>query len=582
MFLHAGCTRYVQRPQSHGRDCLVLPSPYAHASDFEKIHGKFSLIYESLLSVLCQELNELHKTQHSARYWRILLGPWLISWVVAMLERIDSLALAADHCPNAETIGLAKDSWVTSADTLDFITKCTEDIFNLQLYTEVLLTGKYPINLQTLKSCRTAVPAVTPPSMGLARGLIAKLLWASYALDFPNHDVIVVDGYLINRNAAPLWWKSGLKLWPVYTQRNVFSGDRPKSPEIREKLLARLRSHTADKLDAQHEAHPILDMTARHLPSVYVENYADLCRYSETLYPRRPKAILTSNAYFYDEAFKHWAGISGDEGSKLIFAQHGGNHEHSDFEPFVEHEGMTPDAYLAWGASSRDPTGKNHYGPPLNQGNQTNSNKDNARGNGILLGVTHTGRYMHTLIPLLSPQKFEEYLLRQKRFAEVLDGRLKKLLTVRVLHDHLGWDIRQRWQDQCPEAAIDTGDSPFKKALMSSRIYVCDHLMTTYLEALRSNVPTILFWNETDYVLSAESRAAFSRLKEAGILYSCERAAANAVNTFYDHADEWWGTSEIQDAKTFFVERYAPHHPDPMGYWAKKIKALARDTSKVK
>jgi putative transferase (TIGR04331 family) len=577
VFLHAGCVRYSQYPQLSGTSYTTLPSPYANAADFGQIHGRFSLAYEALLSALGRSLNDLHGTRYSARYWRIVLGPWLISWLLVAMERIDSLVLAASLHPNAETVGLAKENWVTSSDTRDFMVKCAEDVFNLQLYTEILLEEKLAITLRELKSAQTAAQPQAQPRMGLTRTLIAKALWASYVLDFPKHDAIVVDGFLLKRTALPLWWKSGFKLWPQYTQRTSFTGDAQVSPELRQKLLGLLQLHATDLTGPEFQTTCLVKMAARYLPTAFVEGYFDLCHHSEKLYPRRPNAILTSNAFFYDESFKHWAGKSADEGSKLLFAQHGGNHELSAFEPVTEHESTVPDAYLAWGAADRTQQGKSHYGPPLNLAIAKGSQEARPQSSGILFGVTHVGRYMHTLIPLMSPQRFEEYLLRQKGFSEALDGNLKKHLKVRVLHDYLGWDVRKRWQDQCPEASIDNGESPFQAALMSSRIYVCDHLMTTYLEALRANVPTILFWNEADYALPADSIAWFARLKKAGILHTCERSAADAVGRVYENAYEWWATPEIQDAKSSFIERYAPAHADPMDFWSKKITALVRN-----
>ena len=48
-------------------------------------------LYEKCLNCLSEKLNEIHKVDHSVRYWRILIGPWLGQFIQMLFDRWSSL-----------------------------------------------------------------------------------------------------------------------------------------------------------------------------------------------------------------------------------------------------------------------------------------------------------------------------------------------------------------------------------------------------------------------------------------------------------------------------------------------------------
>ena len=91
-------------------------------------------------------------------------------------------------------------------------------------------------------------------------------------------------------------------------------------------------------------------MIAKHIPIAYLEGYKELVNEASKLaWPKKPKAIFTSNSYFSDDLFKCWAAEKVENGSPLIIGQHGGNFGMTPFASHEEHQIKIADKWLSWG-----------------------------------------------------------------------------------------------------------------------------------------------------------------------------------------------------------------------------------------
>ena len=77
-------------------------------------------MYEKVLVELSQQLNDLHNVQHSVRYWRILLGYWLSTFIQICLERYRSILQAIES-------GKVKNTWVCEYSSGAFVPKDFEE-----------------------------------------------------------------------------------------------------------------------------------------------------------------------------------------------------------------------------------------------------------------------------------------------------------------------------------------------------------------------------------------------------------------------------------------------------------------------
>ena len=95
------------------------------------------------------------------------------------------------------------------------------------------------------------------------------------------------------------------------------------------------------------------------------------------------------------------------------------------------------------------------------------------------------------------------------------------------------------------------------KSLKNCRLYVCDYLSTSFIEALSVNKPTILFWDSQVNELRPAAKKYYDKLREVGILYDTSEGAAAIINNIYDDVKRWWNETNSQEARWDFCIRFA-------------------------
>ena len=87
VFLGDWCKRYSRRSVWEKVHKETLESPWKERSAVEVAYKYTNEVYEKMLTILSEYLNELHRENHSLRYWRIVLGIWLSYYIAAMYDK---------------------------------------------------------------------------------------------------------------------------------------------------------------------------------------------------------------------------------------------------------------------------------------------------------------------------------------------------------------------------------------------------------------------------------------------------------------------------------------------------------------
>ena len=77
----------------------VIPYHWDDRNKLNKDSIYLDKVYEKVLALLANKLNEIHHSYHELRYWRIILGPWLITFISVLFDRweiIRSLAATGE------------------------------------------------------------------------------------------------------------------------------------------------------------------------------------------------------------------------------------------------------------------------------------------------------------------------------------------------------------------------------------------------------------------------------------------------------------------------------------------------------
>ena len=120
-------------------------------------------------------------------------------------------------------------------------------------------------------------------------------------------------------------------------------------------------------------------------------------------------------------------------------------------------------------------------------------------------------------------------------------------------------ELEYLWKKHLGDECLERWDIKFIDSLKNCDIYVCDHVMTTYLEALKLNVPTLILLDKRfpSGWLRDSAKTHFRLLENVGIVHSSIESLVTKLNQVYPTVEKWWNTSSVQSAREDFVQQYA-------------------------
>ena len=91
IFLGEWCRNYERRHIWQEMDALVAEPYGLGKSKIDSDIAEAKVIEEEIFPILCQILNKYHDTNHSERFWKIIVGHWLREYIPTILNRTRTL-----------------------------------------------------------------------------------------------------------------------------------------------------------------------------------------------------------------------------------------------------------------------------------------------------------------------------------------------------------------------------------------------------------------------------------------------------------------------------------------------------------
>ena len=517
-------------------------------------------IYEKLLKLITQTLNEHHSVRHSVRYWRILLGPWLYLFIQTLYGKWQKCLVAGTSHETYHTI-------ILDYDLTDFI-PCSlremdpeNDMWSHLIFSKIIKEQNF------IKPITISAGLIPEKSKSLTVGKRSRIkkrlvtlaqLWSAFMVR--KDEIMIIDSCLgisfdirlyLSLKQIPRFWKS------------------PPSPFIpanqKDRKLFKDCLIENFKVDKDIFYTFLVKMIGDQVPTVYLEGYSDLLKLVASLnWPLRPRAILTSNAFQFDDVFQAYAAEKTENGTKLVVGQHGGFYGVGRKVVGEDHQVRISDRFISWGWKSDNASVYSGFifaNPSSIKGKWDN--------NGHALLVTVPWRrteYKLSSMPINSEQS-KQFLDDQLRLAQCLPKRIRYKLIVRIsdIKDKkLNTDYIPGWKTTYPEVEIDPCIKSVGEQVKQSRLVISNYNSTGILETLSGNIPTIIFWRPERFHLRECSLKYFEEFESVGIYHRTPESTAEFINKIWDNVDSWWNSLEVQKAREEFVEVYCRKVNNPV------------------
>ncbi|MBQ3799223.1 MAG: hypothetical protein II837_02900 [Treponema sp.] len=89
---------------------------------------------------------------------------------------------------------------------------------------------------------------------------------------------------------------------------------------------------------------------------------------------------------------------------------------------------------------------------------------------------------------------------------------LRTELVFRKYQAEYTWDISARLRDTFPDLRMKDWSVSIIERMYESRLFVVNHLSTTWIEALSLGISTVMVFDSDNYVLTDEAKKTFALL----------------------------------------------------------------------
>jgi len=545
-----------------GKDYIMVPSPWKPASRIKEAADYTLSVYEELLPRLSEALNSINKVSYPVKYWRILIGPWLLHFLGVFYERYKRIEYAMRIFPDCYTYTISEPlDNVATLNTLDFLNyKMNDDFYNLKLFS-FIINKLYPERAKQIDGSSISKTDNFRGTYSWKGKWLENFLKAINV--FCKSSIILSDMYHLNKNdMLSLTLKSGINTanFRHFTPVDYRYPMHDFSSNLRGKLIN--HKEVSDQFLSL-----FYNILPHAIPTCYIENYEFYRKEIRNSVP--VKVVGSAVGWVFNERFKFFAAEAASKGAQIIEFQHGGGYGLSSVN-ITEELSLDKDLFYTWGWTSED----NSKARPLPSPHLSKlEDKYHLELDNLLFVGMNIPRYFIRFSTDLFPDDMPKYFEDKKAFLSCLQESIKEKLLYRPFPYDYGWQEKEFIRQEVPNIKFVDKEKlvELKKKV---KLVVIDHQHTSFLEALIINVPCILYWDHDVYRVRSEVEPYFEELRRVSVLFKDPLSAAKQVNKIFDSPNEWWLNREVQDARLKFCKRFAYARNDWVDLWAEEFKRV--------
>ncbi len=538
-------------------DGLQIVNPYRSYDEILKASETCWNISLNYCNYLGEVLNDIQGVSYSMSYWKVLLLPWLISFVENLYDRYLRLCLIRKDFPEAAIeIPKVEVSAPLYARSFDVWGNSHLHSTNIKMYTFLIEHMGLNSNVRYLDAISEEP---IRPTLFLRLIRILKRFYRS--LYFSLGDNLFLWYAEKPRDIFGLSRELGGLQWGVpYLKEEGFS----KNALNREKIIFNQTSNEFEGF--------LNKIIPKALPVSLFEEFRERRNMASAfINKKRIKTIFSSEYLWLNDTEKFVLAEIKNNGGKIIGRQHGGTYGCLMINLHELVERSICDYFITWGWSDKKSCPTVPLPVPYLSGK---TNSQTRKRNKILFIGSHAPMYMYNYQDYWMPEFVcSKYYFMKKVFFENLNGSLKKMLLYRPYPHEYGWNEKEEIRKMLPDVNFLI-KKPAIIGMKTCSIVIIDHPSTSFLEALQINVPTIIFWDNNQSPMRDEAQLYFQLLHESGILYYDPLAAAKKANEIADDPQDWWKSQKVQIARQKFCRRYVWADENWKDIWSRAIKII--------
>jgi|TARA_B110000037_G_scaffold191995_1_gene225872 putative transferase (TIGR04331 family) len=506
-------------------------------------------VYEKFLKILSKKLNQKFKLKKPIVFWRVIIGPWLIfylvsnydKWLIVKNQKKRVISKFRNYKPKNKSILInydINDFYKKAKENDDYFNICLDRIINHKKYHIKIISSKF--NTYKLKSNNLEIKGVHLLDFIFS---YISLIFSKYLFDiqyFPKKALLKL--FLFSKIIPSVHRLNFLD----FHYQNIFFN------QIERQNFFNLRDN--NNFD-NFEKFIFLNLVT-DFPIQYFENFKKNRKKIKFLSSFPKKIIITMISHMFNEKFKYYLAEMISKKSKLVIIEHGGCLDYN-FDSFLDHEDKICYKKITWDKS----IGVNKVQLPVIQLLSDINNLYEKKSDKILILYCEILKY---------PMKIQCLPYNCHRSNEIINFKniLKKIH--KKYHHRINFryssDMNKKnnfiindLQKTFPKINFyNYKEGPsFQKDLSRSQIVICTNPETTLAQSVISKRPTLLYLQKEHYEFSNKSKIMLKLLKKEKIYFETPNSLSQQINKLIkDPNNEWFGSHKVKKAFQLFEKQF--------------------------
>lgn len=530
----------------------VVESPWSSNSDICKGSLYINELIDRLIPEVSIFLNKYFGTEFSESFWTISTICWMVNWLDLLYDRYMYLEQVGKIFRGDEKlkVKISANPYRYEIEDCGHLSKvCYTHEYNLCLFSQIIKAANF--DFLSAEEIDTSFDKVQ--FQNDRRELLRSVLKQCCHFLFPT------DVYFGEINGFTLKDKLYLHLgrrkkYDLHgTNKKIF----PKDKDF-------LQNRTLE-FDAQNNFERIVKkLFVKNLPTALLREIPALSKSEQVKY------WVGHNIWKRQTNSFKIARIVENGGTWISF-QHGGGYGQNFFPNLVKVEFATSGNFISWGWDHKYIYDCKIF--PLPSPYLSNLKVHSRRSDKIFYIGSLRPAYRHRLYSRSPGISQMPYIKNKVQFLKNLLPNIRDNLIYKPYANDYGINQRRDLSAILPESQLVTSSvKNAREYITECRLFVSDHLGTSYLESLAMNVPTVIFWSPEHFAIIDKAKTDLKELEEAGIYHKTPESAAEHVNKIYDDVDSWWESDTVRQVREKFTHKYARTSPHYLKEWLDFIK----------
>lgn len=557
----------------------------------EEIHEKVEPFVEKLLNNMADSLEVYHNVGCSRQFWHRLLYVWVMKYCITgyytvelfekIKEQIGNQNIVTSMYKSGKEIPRCFESNMFDYLKLnDWMASIGTKIINLTVtYYQVDDDIKRNCDIgKFVKTEKTIYRYLKDFSIDKVRSKIYKSFFKNKAI------VLLASSGFTFREIQQLIVSSNGKIQPLNFINTIQQTVIDK--QFRKKMKSELKQQTIeDDLWKQIVADVIID----DFPAIFLELFS--IYYSQSLnffkhYPKM-KAIKVATDLLGNSPVMFLCHLARElKDVKIIGEQHGGNYGIQ--RNITLYEEKVSDIFYGWGAWAQHRNGITKFKQGVSIKLHKHSKKKKNESYILYIGTAIPTKinFYFNQTQIIDGKRYIEW---QIDFLSNLSMQNRKNLILRNYYVDYGWHVNSTIMKKFPEVKLSGAynakdlcevdysirDADFSTLLNDCKIFVCDHLSTTWIEALKLGKPILLFFPESQYIYCESEKKYIKMMEDVEIIVHSPIRAAEIISKIID--DElWWNDNKRRQVVKKIKERYMGEECDAVKWWTEELLSIIK------